>query len=107
MDQSTTKNTNGSSEPNHGPGRPTKRSEETIGRLCDALTDGLPLKSACAIAGIGVQTLSDWRDGDSELESRIASAREQFRLKAWKTIGKAIDEGDWRAAAKALEMNFP
>jgi len=91
----------------NGVGRPTKRNEETVDRLCAALADGLPLKSACAIAGIGVQTLSDWRTADDELETKIVRAREQFRQKALQTIGKAIDDGDWRAAAKALEMIFP
>lgn len=88
-------------------GRPTKHDEETIGRLYKALADGLPLKSACAIAGIGVQTLSAWRRIDPELELEIAAARERFRRKALQTISQAIADGDWRAAAEALKMCFP
>jgi Bacteriophage Sf6, terminase small subunit-like len=107
MQQSTLQNTNGSSEPNHGPGRPTKYNEETVTRLCKALADGMPIKSACAVAGISVQTLSNWRTDDPELEARIEAAKEELRQKALQTIGNAITDGDWRAAEAALKLVFP
>ncbi len=62
-------------------GRPTKYSPETVDRLLAGLTDGLPIKSACIVAGIGVSTLSDWREKYPELEERMAEAREKARLK--------------------------
>jgi hypothetical protein len=49
---------------------------DTIGRLGAGLADGLPIKSACLIAGIGVFTLADWREKYPELEERMAEARE-------------------------------
>jgi hypothetical protein len=88
-------------------GRPTKYNEETVTRLCDALADGMPIKSACTVAGIGVQTLSDWRKEYPELEQRVIESRELLREKALQTIKKAIYSDDWRAAAKALELIFP
>jgi hypothetical protein len=48
-------------------GRPTKYEPETIERLLVGLADGLPIKSACMIAGIGVSTLADWREKYPEL----------------------------------------
>jgi hypothetical protein len=33
-----------------------------VDRLLAGLADGLPIKSACITAGIGVSTLSDWRE---------------------------------------------
>jgi uncharacterized protein GlcG (DUF336 family) len=88
-------------------GRPTKYSEETIVRLCAALADGMPIKAACVVAGIGVTTLNEWRDKYPELEERISQARESYREKALQTIKRAIDAHDWRAAVAALKLIFP
>jgi Helix-turn-helix domain of resolvase len=88
-------------------GRPTKYSEETIARLCEALADGMPIKAACVIAGIGVTTLNEWRDKYPELEERMSQARERYREKALQTIKRAIDAHDWRAAVAALKLVFP
>jgi hypothetical protein len=88
-------------------GRPTKYSEETIARLCAALADGMPIKSACVVAGIGVTTLNEWRDKYPEIEERMNQARERYREKALQTIKKAIANDDWRAAIAALKLIFP
>jgi hypothetical protein len=90
-----------------GVGRPTKYSEETIARLCEALADGMPIKSACVVAGIGVTTLNEWRDKYPEIEDRMSQARERYREKALQTIKRAIDAHDWRAAVAALKLIFP
>ena len=57
------------------PGRPTKYTDEVIDRLCAALEEGLPQRSACIAAGIGVQTLSDWRDKDPTIQERMDAAQ--------------------------------
>jgi hypothetical protein len=88
-------------------GRPTKYNEKTMARFYEALADGLPIKAACIVAGIGVTTLNEWRDKYPEIEKRMNEAREQFREKALKTIKKAIDNDDWRAAQAALKLVFP
>ena len=87
-------------------GRPTKYEPKTIERLCTGLADGLPIKSACIIAGISVSTLADWREKYSELEERIAEAREAARHKMLQRIKRAADD-DWRAAAEWLRLTFP
>jgi hypothetical protein len=88
-------------------GRPTKYGEETIARLCEALADGMPIKAACVVAGIGVTTLNAWRDKYSEIEERMNQARESYREKALQTIKRAIANDDWRAAVAALKLAFP
>ena len=93
--------------PHRNPGRPTKYSEETIARLCEALADGMPIKAACVVAGIGVTTLNEWRDKYPEIEERMSQARERYREKALQTIKRAIDAHDWRAAVAALKLSFP
>jgi hypothetical protein len=87
-------------------GRPTKYNGKTMARFYEALADGMPIKGACIIAGIGVTTVNDWREKYPEIEERMNEAREQFREKALKTIKKAIDNDDWRAAQAALKLVF-
>jgi len=70
-------------------GRPTKYSEETLDLFCNALAEGLSIKDACAMAGIGVQTLNDWRKRNSGLEQRIDHARELARQKTLQEKGIA------------------
>jgi hypothetical protein len=88
-------------------GRPTKYNEKTITRLCEALADGMPIKSSCVVAGIGVTTLNEWREKYPEIEDRVSQARERYREKALQTIKKAIYADDWRAALAALKLIFP
>jgi hypothetical protein len=88
-------------------GRPSKYNEETIARLCEALADGMPIKAACVVAGIGVTTLNEWRDKYPEIEESMSLARERYREKALQTIKRAIDAHDWRAAVAALKLIFP
>jgi hypothetical protein len=87
-------------------GRPTKSNDATLDRLCPALSDGMSIKSACVVAGIGVTTLADWRDEYPELDDRLAESREFARQKALQAI-KAAGEKDWRAHAEWLRLSFP
>jgi hypothetical protein len=91
----------------NGAGRPSKYNEQTIARICDALADGMPLKAACAVANVGVSTLSDWRKADPELEARIDAAKEKLRQKCLQTFSKALEENDWRAADALMKLVFP
>jgi hypothetical protein len=87
-------------------GRPTKFNDETVERLCAAMADGMPIRGACVVAGIGVTTLKEWREKYANLEERIADAREHARLKALQGI-KGAGERDWRAHAEWLRLTFP
>jgi hypothetical protein len=87
-------------------GRPTKFNDETIARLCAAMADGMPIRGACIVAGIGVTTLKEWRERYPDLEERIGDAREHARLRALQAI-KAAGEKDWRAWAEWLKLTHP
>jgi len=87
-------------------GRHTKYSSEKVQKLLAGLANGLTIKSACIVAGIGVSTLSDWREKYPELEERMAEAREKARLKMLQRIKRAAED-DWRAAAEWLRLTFP
>jgi hypothetical protein len=77
-----------------------------LARLYSALADGMPIKGACIVAGIGVSTLADWREGDPQIEDAMSEARECARQKALSAI-KAAGEKDWRANAEWLRLTFP
>jgi len=87
-------------------GRPTKFTEETVERLCSTIGDGMPIRGACVVAGIGVTTLTEWREKYPDLEERIVDAREHARLKGLQAI-KAAGDKDWRAWAEFLRLTFP
>jgi hypothetical protein len=87
-------------------GRPTKFTEAIVDQLCAALADGCPIRGACTVAGIGVTTLSEWREKHPEINQRIDEARELARQKALQAI-KAAGEKDWRANAEWLRLTFP
>jgi len=87
-------------------GRPTKYSPEVVEMLRGALSDGMPIKGACVVAGICVTTLAEWREKHPELETRISEAREFARQKALQAI-QAAGERDWRAQAEWLKLAFP
>jgi hypothetical protein len=87
-------------------GRPTKFNDDTVERLCCAIADGMPIKGACTVAGIGVSTLNEWRERYPDLEEQLADAREQARLKALQAI-KAAGDKDWRAWSEWLKLTHP
>ena len=84
-------------------GRPTKFNDETIGRLCTALSDGMPIKGACVVAGIGVTTLAEWRASQPDLEVRMSEARERARQKALQAIKEA---GEGLTCARRMAATF-
>jgi hypothetical protein len=86
-------------------GRPTKFNEATIDRLCEALSRGCSIKTACCVTGIGVTTLADWRREHPELEEQLTKAKEIAREKALQAIQDA-GQKDWRANAEWLKLAF-
>ena len=87
-------------------GRPSKYNDEIVERLCAAIGDGMPIRGACVVAGIGVTTLKEWRERYPDLEERIADAREHARLQGLQAI-KAAGDKDWRAWAEWLKLTHP
>jgi len=87
-------------------GRPTIRTAEVAGRICEAVGRGVPFTYAARLAGIAYSSLAEWRNSDevfrAQLEEAIALSVEA-RLK---TIRDAADM-DWRAASWWLEHVLP
>lgn len=97
--------------------RPTKFTEETIERLCEALVVGASLEGAARYAGISYNTLNNWRQGrgfpagtkaeeKQEFLDRLTRAESAVELDYLVGIQKAAKD-DWRAAAWWLERRRP
>ena len=72
--------------------------------LC--LEDGLSLKDACAISGISTNWYYDHKANDQDFVHGISVALAKCKKKYLDTVKKAVDDGDWKAAAWFLERKF-
>ena len=97
------------------PGRPSKLDTTTQQKFLDAVREGLPYSTACALAGIAETTLHNWRlkgeqDPDSpyfEFLRSVKEAEAEAEAANVKRIRSAADNGQWQAAAWILERRHP
>lgn len=93
--------------------RPTKLTQEVSDQICEALEIGATRTDAVLSSGVSYPTFLSWiergrnakRKNDIYLEflKRVELSEAKARLKFTKTIYKAADEGDWRAAEAYLK----
>lgn len=92
-------------------GRPTKFTQETKDKILMAIRKGAPYELACNYARIDITTLYNWRD-KAEIDKEptyieffkdLKEAEGLTALKWLDKIDKAMDEGQWTAAAWKLE----
>ena len=88
-------------------GRPTKKTAETIEKVCFALRQGATISLACQYAGIAPKTFRDWRSADEALRQQVEAIESKAAIAALERIHKGADEGSWQAAAWFLERRFP
>jgi hypothetical protein len=92
-------------------GRPTKKNSIVEKQILELAKTGLPLCFAAASAGIGYQTLVNWRERDPQFSEALEVARMASVQARWDLIQEAAKDkedrpGDWRAAAWSLERTF-
>jgi hypothetical protein len=85
------------------PGRPTKRTDQTLRILFEAAATGAPIKSCCAVAGIHPDTWQEWRERDPDLQARFDESRERGRVAVLAVLQKEASK-DWRAGAEWLRL---
>lgn len=88
-------------------GRPTKRTPETVKKLCDAIRLGASYGDACGYAGIDIATFGRWRDEFADFAHEIKEAEASGRVQLIAKIQKAATDGNWQAAAWMLERRDP
>lgn len=89
------------------PGRPTKRTPETVKKLCDAIRLGASYGDACGFAGISISIFNEWRREHPDFRAEIESAEGAGRVQLIAKIQKAATDGNWQAAAWMLERRDP
>lgn len=97
--------------------RPTKLTPEVLTTLVCALSEGATVEHACDYAGINPDTFYTWlkrgqegAEGDeafSEFSDTITRARGRGVVTDLATITKAVQAGNWRAAAWRLAHRYP
>jgi hypothetical protein len=75
-------------------------------KLLKALSDGLPVRAACGLAGISEQALRSWRADDPEFNQKIELA-EARAVEADMAVIREARSGDWRASSWRLERKWP
>jgi|SRR5581483_7225994 len=100
-----------------GRGRPPKISEELVDKLSRYLHVGCDIKSACSICEVGRKTYYAWKEKSEKgvepyatLFSTLSRARDNYRARLLKIVLDAamgVKGFDWKAAAWALERQFP
>ncbi len=95
-------------------GRPTKLNSDVQQTLAFALGEGATVEHACEFAGIAPRTFYNWiergENGEEEFLQFVQTttrARGQGIVTNLRTISKASEAGDWRAAAWRLAHCYP
>ena len=86
--------------------RITKRTDERVERILEALSSGQTRRIAAACGGVSDDTLRRWIQTDPELSLRVSAAESQAEMALVTCIRNAAGH-DWRAAAWLLERRDP
>ena len=86
--------------------RITKRTDERVERILEALSSGQTRRVAAACGGVSDDTLRRWIQADPELSLRVSAAESQAEMALVTCIRNAAGH-DWRAAAWLLERRDP
>ena len=82
-----------------------KDSAEIRAQILEALSEGLPIRTATALVGIDQGTLSNWREKDSDFSHMVSVAQSHFVRGQANNVKSAGDRGDWRASSWLLERH--
>ena len=84
-----------------------RRTRQARRRLLQLLSEGCSISQACAAVGIGRTTVYRWLESDPEFAHALDTARTRMIAAAERTLQRAIEHGDTRAAMWLLERLAP
>lgn len=87
--------------------RLTRKSRRARKRLLELLSEGCSISQACAAVGIGRRTFYVWLQNDPDFASAVDRAHTRLIAAAERTLLRAIERGDTRAAMWLLERLAP
>ena len=86
----------------HPWGRPTKKDENTIQKLESIFKIDWTISEACSYAGISESIYYDWVKSDKKFSEKMRAARDYPFILARKTIMKAMQNDNDKAAMEYL-----
>ena len=87
--------------------RLTRKSRRARKRLLELLSEGCSISQACAAVGIGRRTFYVWLQNDADFAPAVDRAHTRLIAAAERTLQRAIEQGDTRAAMWLLERLAP
>lgn len=87
--------------------RLTRKSRRARKRLLELLSEGCSISQACAAVGIGRRTFYVWLQHDADFASAVDRAHTRLIAAAERTLQRAVEHGDTRAAMWLLERLAP
>jgi hypothetical protein len=84
-----------------------RRTRQARRRLLQLLSEGCSISQACAAVGIGRTTVYRWLESDPDFANALDMARTRHIAAAERTLLRAIEHGDTRAAMWLLERLAP
>lgn len=84
-------------------GRPTKMTEDVIGKLEKGFAYGFNVSEACDYAGINRDTYYEWLNKKQEFSDRMARAQTDLQRKAKINLAGVINSGDIEQSKYYLE----
>ena len=86
--------------------RPTKRTDETVKAICQAIELGATYELASAYGGITYETFNTWRKNNPAFSDAIKASEGKAAVK-WLAKIEAAAATQWQAAAWKLERRYP
>lgn len=83
--------------------RPTKFTEEVIKKLDDLISNDVSVEAACKFVGVSEVAYYDECKRNPEFLKKMNQAQEFVKVLAWRTIAKAIRDGDVQTARWLME----
>ena len=87
-------------------GRRTKKTEQTVNALLEAIATGAPYTICCAAVGIHYDSFMTWKREDPEFAAKVEQVASRAALRLLGKIEKHSDE-NFAASAWILERRFP
>ena len=84
-------------------GRPTKMTDETVGKLEQGFKYGFNITEACSYAEISRLTYYRWIDKGTQFRNRMNRAQTALQRKAKTNLAEAINSGDIETSKYYLE----
>ena len=88
--------------------RVSKKTPDTLTKICDAIAEGSEKGIACERAGVAYRTFAEWVQEDPSVASRVAAAEAKGQERYLSTVlSYAGAKSDWKGPAWVLEKLYP